>query len=86
MNVLGAHAGLFGTANYSIPVRWLREIYTHPAGVDGILYVPRMMAPSLAVVLFDWSDCCRSHRHGCPEPCAGALVVEVMYEVMAAAP
>ncbi|CAG9252070.1 RES domain-containing protein [Paraburkholderia unamae] len=53
MNVLGAHAGLFGTANYSIPMRWSRAIYTHPADVDGILYVSRMMAPNLAVVLFD---------------------------------
>ena len=53
MNVLGAHAGLFGTANYSIPMRWSRAIYTHPADVDRILYVSRMMAPHLAVVLFD---------------------------------
>ncbi|MBB5421693.1 hypothetical protein OKW33_006526 [Paraburkholderia atlantica] len=53
MNVLGAHAGLFGTANYSIPMRWSRAIHTHPADVDGILYVSRMMAPNLAVVLFD---------------------------------
>jgi hypothetical protein len=53
MNVLGAHAGLFGTANYSIPMRWSRAIYTHPADVDGILYVSRMMTPNLVVVLFD---------------------------------
>ncbi|NVH74135.1 RES domain-containing protein [Paraburkholderia sp. JPY432] len=53
MNVLGAHAGLFGTAKYSIPMRWSRAIHAHPADVDGILYVSRMMAPHLAVVLFD---------------------------------
>ncbi|MGF6408930.1 RES family NAD+ phosphorylase [Paraburkholderia sp. MM5482-R1] len=53
MNILGAHAGLFGAANYSIPMRWSRAIYAHPADVDGILYVSRMMAPNLAVVLFD---------------------------------
>jgi hypothetical protein len=53
MNLLGAHAGLFGTANYRIPMRWSRAIYMHPAEVDGILYVSRMMAPNLAVVLFD---------------------------------
>ena len=53
MNVLGAHAGLVGTANYSIPMRWSRAIYTNPAEVDGTLYVSRIMAPHLAVVLFD---------------------------------
>jgi hypothetical protein len=53
MNVLGAHAGLFGAANYRIPMRWSRAIHTHPADVDGILYVSRMMTPNLAVVLFD---------------------------------
>jgi hypothetical protein len=50
---LGGNGELSGTADYTLPQQWSRAIYTHPAKVDGFVYMSRLVTDGYAVVLFE---------------------------------
>ena len=49
---LGGNAELTGSANYTISQKWAVALYSHPAKVDGFLYMSRHVNDSVAAVLF----------------------------------
>ena len=58
--VLNGNAELSGTSDYKVTQKWGRAVASHPANVDGFLYMSRRISDGLAVVLFQ--------RHGSPAP------------------
>lgn len=52
LNRLGGHGELSGTPSYEIPQAWSKAMFDHPAKVDGIIYMSRLMNTEKAVVLF----------------------------------
>jgi hypothetical protein len=49
---LGGNAELTGSANYTISQKWSVALCSHPAKVDGFLYMSRHVNDSVAAVLF----------------------------------
>ncbi|QEI07717.1 RES family NAD+ phosphorylase [Pigmentiphaga aceris] len=52
LNRLGGHGELSGTPSYEIPQAWSKAIFDHAAGVDGFIYMSRLMNTEKAMVLF----------------------------------
>lgn len=50
---LGGHAELSGTGDYALSQAWGAAVKTHPAGVDGFVFMSRHHTSGAAVVLFD---------------------------------
>lgn len=61
--LMGANGELTGTSDYSLPQQWAQALVTHPARVDGLLYLSRRVAGSLAVVLFERDGASRPDIH-----------------------
>lgn len=51
--LLGGNGELSGTADYSLPQQWATAVVSHPAHVDGLIYISRRVSGSLAVALFE---------------------------------
>ena len=53
LNRLGGNGELSATPDYSIAQIWSGALYAHREGVDGFLYMSRLVNTEQAVVLFD---------------------------------
>ena len=70
LNRLGAHGELCGTPSYEIPQAWSQAIHSHPAAVDGFLYMSRLVNTERAIVLFDRGNATSMNPSG-PIPLLG---------------
>jgi len=50
---LSGHAGLSGTASYTVTQQWSLAVFRNPLNLDGFLYMSRHLNTGRAAILFD---------------------------------
>jgi len=66
--VLGGNGELSGTSNYRLSQQWSAAVASHPAELDGLIFMSRRVNDSVAVVLFE-----RDPHHPLPIRMTAAL-------------